>query len=82
MLPEYSDGDFVLIRRRFLFAHKEGDVVVFSDPFFGMLIKKIEKVTKAGVYVLGTGETSLDSRRLGPVPEEAIQGKVIWHIRR
>ena len=82
MLPVYRPGDFVIVRRVSRSTLKAGDVVVFENFFYGMLIKKIDKVREEGVYVLGTGENSLDSRRLGPVPLEAIQGKVIWHIRR
>ena len=81
MLPEYKSRDFVLIRTRFSHLHS-GDVIVFVNKLYGTLIKRIEKITEAGIYVIGTGEESLDSRRLGPVNSDAVQGKVIWHIRR
>ena len=80
MTPEYQDGDFVLI-----FKSKQpklGDVIVFYNQFYGTLIKRIEKITEQGIYVIGTGENSLDSRRLGPVSPDKVQGKVIWHIKR
>ena len=80
MMPEYQDGEFVLIWRRS--RPKVGDVVVFDNELYGILIKQVEKITEQGVYVIGTGENSLDSRRLGPVNPEKIRGKVIWHIRR
>lgn len=80
MMPEYQDGEFVLIWRTS--RPKVGDVVVFDNELYGILIKQVEKITEQGVYVIGTGENSLDSRRLGPVNPEKIQGKVIWHIRR
>ena len=80
MSPEYQTGDFVLIVRR---AHpKIGDVIVFHNQLYGLLIKRVEKVTEQGIYVIGTGEHSLDSRRLGPVSPDKVQGKVIWHIKR
>ena len=81
MSPEYQRGDFVLLLNLFRNRIKRGDVIVFSNQLYGILIKRIEKITEEGIYVLGTGENSLDSRRLGPVNPKAVQGKVIWHIR-
>lgn len=58
------------------------DVIVFQHQMHGTLIKAVEKITDEGIYVLGRGENSLDSRRLGPVNPLSVQGRVIWHIRR
>ena len=80
MTPEYQDGDFVLIMR--VRRPKAGQVIVFHNQLYGTLIKRIEKITEEGIYVVGTGANSLDSRRLGPVRPERVQGKVIWHIKR
>ena len=80
MTPEYQDGDFVLIWRTS--RPKEGDTIVFQNELYGVLVKRVEKITDQGIYVIGTGENSLDSRRLGPVNPENVQGKVIWHIKR
>ena len=80
MTPEYQDGDFVLIVG--VKYPKEGDVIVFHNQLYGTLLKRIEKITEQGIYVIGTGENSLDSRRLGPVSPDKVQGKVIWHIKR
>lgn len=82
MLPQYQPGDFVVVWRGFHNRAAAGDVVVFETPFYGLLIKEVREVSDAGIYVLGTGENSLDSRRLGLIPEEAILGKVLWHIHR
>lgn len=80
MTPEYQDGDFVLIMR--VSRPKVGQVIVFHNQLYGTLIKRIEKITEQGIYVLGTGENSLDSRRLGPVDPATLLGKVIWHFGR
>lgn len=80
MMPEYQNGDFVLIARTRY--PKIGDVIVFHNRLYGTLVKRIEKITEQGIYVIGTGENSLDSRRLGPVNPDKVQGKVIWHIKR
>ena len=82
MSPEYQSGDFVLLVKPFGGRVKRGDVIVFENQFYGTLIKRVEKVANAGIYVVGAGENSLDSRRLGPINPNAVQGKVIWHIRR
>ena len=80
MSPEYQHGDFVLILRTS--QPKVDDVIVFHNQLYGTLIKRVEKITEQGIYVVGTGENSLDSRRLGPVNPDKVQGKVVWHIRR
>lgn len=82
MLPVYQPGDFVILWRGFFMKVKPGDVIVFKLPFYDLLIKEVKEVSSAGIYVLGTGENSLDSRRLGLIPREALQGKALWHIRR
>ncbi len=82
MSPEYEEGDFVLIMKIFRGKIKMDDVIVFQHQMHGTLIKAVEKITDEGIYVLGRGENSLDSRRLGPVNPLSVQGRVIWHIRR
>ncbi|MBT7075957.1 MAG: S26 family signal peptidase [Anaerolineae bacterium] len=82
MSPEYKEGDFVLIVKSFRRNIKVGDVIVFKNKLYGILIKRVQKITDDGVYVQGTGESSLDSRRLGPINFQAVRGKVIWHLRR
>jgi len=61
---------------------RRGDVIVFENQLYGTLIKRVENINGEGIFVIGTGEDSLDSRRLGPVNPDAVQGKVIWHIHR
>jgi len=84
MFPEYKSGDFILIRTRSFLPSRlrSGDVIVFVNQLYGTLLKRIQRITDAGIYVIGSGEESLDSRRLGPVNPDTVQGKVIWHIRR
>ena len=82
MAPEYKDGDFVLLMKPFRGKLNRGDIVVFDNELYGTLVKSIQKITDGGIYVLGTGKKSLDSRRLGPIKPASIRGKVIWHIHR
>lgn len=60
-----------------------GDVVVFHQPGFGILIKRVIHVLDDGkaLEVRGTLVDSTDSRDFGSVLVDQIVGKVIWHIR-
>lgn len=86
LLPEYREGDFVLIAKIPLCfdSVRRGDVVVFRHPLHGMMIKKVSHVAGRGsqIYVMGTHKNSIDSRQFGAVGKDAILGKVIWHIGR
>jgi signal peptidase I len=84
--PEYNDGDFVLIAKIpvFLLKIRVGDIVVFTLPYYGQLIKKIESISgdEDQIFVIGFHENSVDSRQFGPISKKDINGKVIWHIRK
>ena len=86
LLPEYQEGDYVLIVKipLFLDSLRRGDVIVFRHPLYGIMIKKVSRVAGDGndIYVVGTHEDSVDSRQFGAVRKEALIGKVIWHIAR
>jgi phage repressor protein C with HTH and peptisase S24 domain len=84
--PLYKEGDFVVITTLpfFLRRLRQGDIIVFQHGLYGTLIKIVDRVLpeEDAVYVIGTSEESLDSRRLGPIGRAAIRGRVIWHIAR
>lgn len=86
LVPDYQDGDYVLLSRLSLRMQKlrPGDTVVFSMPPYGTLIKRIDHILPDGeaVFVLGTDPLSTDSRLFGPVPINSLAGRVIAHIRR
>ncbi len=86
LLPEYQEGDYVLIAKSplFLDSLRRGDVVVFKHPLYGMMIKKVSRIAGDGnqIYVIGTHANSVDSRQFGAVGKDALIGKVIWHIPR
>lgn len=58
-------------------------MVVFRQPGYGTLIKRVIQVLDQGraFDVRGTQIDSTDSRDFGPVPKANMIGKVIWHIR-
>ena len=83
--PDFHEGDYVIsagvpfpVRRI-----KPGDVIVFDQPGYGTLLKRVHRVLQdGGAYdVRGTQVVSSDSRDFGPVPRTRVSGKVIWHIR-
>lgn len=82
--PIYKEGDFVVVTTLpfFLRRLRQGDIIVFQHGLYGTLIKIVDRVLpeEDAVYVLGTNEESLDSRRLGPINRQAIMGKVIWYV--
>lgn len=84
MSPDFQEGDFVIIlTARFILNRlKVGDDIIFTHKLYGTLIKRISSFdpNSAGVYVEGTSEDSLDSRRLGTIQREKIKGKVIVHF--
>lgn len=84
MLPMYQDGDFVLVSKipYFFGMAKQGDIIAFRHEMYGTMIKKVKNVSphKDEIYVTGTQEHSVDSRRFGPIARPDVMGKVIWHI--
>ena len=86
MAPAFQGGDFVLVSKipLLLRGPRPGDVIVFQHPDYGTLIKTVAALDPAANKVLVTGlaPTSIDSRKLGTIPTQAINGKVIWHVKR
>ena len=82
--PDFKEGDFVFTVKIPLFLRflRQGDVVVFSQPPYGTLIKKVEWIDPIlkQVFVIGTHHNSIDSRTFGPVSVQNLIGKVFWHI--
>lgn len=85
LFPDFRDGDYVLAAG-FPFPSgkiRAGDVIIFRQPRYGLLIKRVHTILDAGraFDVRGTQVESTDSRDFGPVKQDQITGKVIWHIR-
>lgn len=83
--PDYHEGDYVLTAGVPFPAGKikAGDVIVFRQPGYGTLIKRVQRVLENGqAYdVRGTQIDSSDSRNFGPVPRVHVSGKVIASVR-
>lgn len=82
--PLFKEGDYVVITTLPFILRKirRGDIVVFQQDQFGTMIKKVEYVDPnlGAVFVVGTHRSSVDSKQFGPISEQALIGKVIWHI--
>lgn len=85
LAPEFQDGDFVVASTLPIFFRRlrPGDVVVFRHRVYGRLVKRVKRVEPSGeVFVVGSGEGSIDSRIFGPIRRADVQGLVLWHVKR
>jgi hypothetical protein len=84
LAPEYNEGDYlVTITISFVLrALKPGDIVVFKHPVYGTMVKQIRSIDPQAkeIFVIGTHPESTDSRHFGPIPQNWLTGKVLWHI--
>jgi phage repressor protein C with HTH and peptisase S24 domain len=79
--PSYRDGDFVVTAGTLLAGPiRPGDVIVFRQPDYGIMIKQVQRLDEHGIFVVGTHERSADSREFGAISRTDVIGKVIWHI--
>ena len=86
LTPDFNEGEFVLAAGVPFPGGRisAGDVIVFDQPGYGQLIKRVQRVLEGGqaYEVRGTQIASTDSRNFGSVPHTRVSGKVIWHIRK
>lgn len=84
--PEFREGDFVIISKIPFLLHspRVGNIVVFTKPPYGTLIKAVTEVEEKcrQLSVQGTFSGSVDSRIFGAISFDCVQGKVIRHFRR
>jgi phage repressor protein C with HTH and peptisase S24 domain len=81
--PEYADGDFVVTAGTSLAGQiRPGNVIVFRQADYGIMIKQVQRIDENGIFVVGTHERSADSRDFGAISRGAVIGKVIWHIKK
>ena len=83
--PFFLPDDYVLIGKcTLLFGPiREGDIVAFSHPNYGLLLKEVIFVNQVSqvINLKGSHPNSIDSHQIGPVSISDIQGKVIFHVR-
>jgi nickel-type superoxide dismutase maturation protease len=83
LTPKYQPGDYIFVitwmdKRKL----KPGDVVVFRQPAYGTLVKKIQTVNpeRETCWLVGTVPESVDSNEFGDVSFKNIIGKVVAHF--
>ena len=83
--PFFLPGDYVLVKKfSYHFGSiREGDIVVFTHPSYGLMIKEIDRINSelGQIHVKGSHPLSVDSSKIGPIASAAILGKVVWHIK-
>ena len=83
--PFLLSGDYVLIGKcSYLFGRiNKGDIVVFTHPIFGLMIKEVDRINSDldQIHIKGSHPLSVDSSKMGPISFVDIAGKVIWHIK-
>jgi nickel-type superoxide dismutase maturation protease len=84
LLPDYEEGDYVIAATLpFLLARlKPGDLIIFRHPVYGTMVKRVERVfpETQEISISGNHPQSTDSRQFGPIPQQWVTGKVLWHI--
>lgn len=83
--PFFLPDDYVLIlRKEFLLRPlRTGDIIAFTHPDLGLLIKEVIDVNnfRDQIFMGGSHPLSIDSRQFGPVHIRDVIGKVIWHVK-
>ena len=80
MVPTYRDGDYVLSFSLGRWSHYQcGDVVLVDHATFGRIIKRIYKISTAGIFSMhGDSDDSSSPEALGIARIESIIGKVFY----
>lgn len=83
MLPAFAHGDFLVVDRAAFRRQPPapGEAVVARDPRSPgrMLLKRVARADEGMFYLLGDNPAfSTDSRHFGPLPADAILGRVAW----
>ena len=73
MWPDYRHNDYVALGRWHRRALAVGDDVVCNHAEFGLILKRIQHIGPDGLWLTGL---------LGNIQEQAVMGRVLWHIRR
>uniref|UniRef100_A0A7C4KK60 Peptidase S26 domain-containing protein n=1 Tax=Anaerolinea thermolimosa TaxID=229919 RepID=A0A7C4KK60_9CHLR len=85
LAPDFANGDYVVVSALPLLFRRlrPGRLIVFHQPGYGQMIKRVAQVEPCGkLFVLGSGEGSVDSRTFGPIERRQVEGVVVWGIHR
>jgi len=78
LYPHLNDGERIACLKVFAFTNiKIDDIVVFSKPPHGLMIKKVKSIKNNRYFVQGTDPMSIDSRDFGMINRTDIKYKKI-----
>lgn len=84
LYPIYKNKDIVLSLSFKITKLKINDIVVFKHEDYGLMIKKIQKISLKNnqkyYYLIGTNASSIDSRNFGYISQNNITHKVLFKI--
>jgi hypothetical protein len=81
MLPELSNGDFVIVSKLY-WRLNIGDLIVAEHLNYKSIIKRIVKISETkGVLLSGIHHESVSTEKIGWIPKKQIFGKVLCQLR-
>lgn len=81
MSPYVHDGDYVVSHTLWRNLH-EGDVVVVQHPELGVVVKRVLRSIRGGVFLQGDNATvSTSTERMGLISYNEVLGRVCYRIR-
>jgi phage repressor protein C with HTH and peptisase S24 domain len=81
MEPTLSDGDFVVAATR-LWRPRPGRLIVAPHPDYGVLVKRLQRISSEGFTLSSDNPLGIDSHSLGKIPKDQVIGPVLMKIRR
>ena len=83
LYPHLKDGQRIICLKVFKFSRiKIDDIVIFTKPPHGLMIKQVKKIQGNQFFVRGTDPMSIDSRDFGLIDRDAIKyKKASWHYK-
>ena len=81
MEPTLSDGDYV-VAATMLWRPPIDRMVVVKHKDYGVLVKRLQRVTSNGYILISDNPLGTDSRALGEIPERQVIGPVLFSVRR
>lgn len=81
MHPCYRHNDYLLLSRLYFRPLRPGDDVVCIHPHYQTIVKRIAEIDDNKIHLTGLNTRSTSKYHLGTISQNAIIGKVIWHIR-
>lgn len=80
MAPRINAGDYLLVRRLF-FRIRENSIVVVRHSEYGVLVKRVQRITKDGCLLTGENPRSVSAEKMGIVSKAQILGKAVCCFR-